>query len=950
MTTTNSSSFLDIIDGSAGAAQSQSGIALKAFVLNLAVGVGLFVFELSGFFMLRSSAIGRRIYQPKTYLVQDRLRVEPIPANPIKWIQRIFSIKDEELKAKCGLDGYFFIRLLRAMIIIFVPMMVIIVTVLLPVNYHEGKHNHTFIVGGKPEAFNVTGLDTLSWQNVPPNKTDRYWAHLICALLVISWTLYRMYREKLNFIDVRQRFLTSPEHRLKASARTVLVTNIPEEYRSKEALEALYDVFVDNDDRTRLTVWVNRDYGSLRSLVARRRKLRHALEKEELRVLRMVNKKYRKSGMSAPTKHVNEQTTEQPPASEVDEGDVRIDPSQSQQAILKAHDTDCSDHSQLWRDYLPESTQSQISIVQNKDGTWKEASFLNLRSSDTKKVSKIAWLRAEVGRLSVQIADLLPKLDDEEHFKKQNSAFIQFDRQMAAHMACSLASHTLPGRMEPRFLEVAPHEIVWPNMGLTSLGRLIRTCIALVLFVAMLFLWVGSPTRGKREVVTQNFYFTFLFVELVLVTSISSGIIAVLPEIISNPVNIPTILANNLPKASNYFFNYLIIQGLGFSGSVLFQYLRLLYVNTIWPFFTQTPRQEAWLQTTIPHQMWANVYSLMVNFAVIGLIYSIISPLMLIFVSCMFGLFWVAYRHNYYYVQRVKVDTHGLLFNNAISQLFAGVYVLEMALIGLFFLVRDTQDNVACKSQAIIMIVVLILTAGFHFIMEQRLAPLYEFLPIALEDAAVDAEKLRFLGSNDNEGDVTAGDAAARESGSGEGDPILPMDVNTAIAVHVHPESALGRSTEKQMASRFQMRTIAGTAARARELMARLRKETRAKVTELQSRLPEPIDKSHRRNIADQLAAAIASYPDELTDLSLEERQAELRAAFQDPVTREPPAIIWIPQDPAGVSDDAMRQASKYGRYLQYSNTGAYLTAKNKCEVTQPSPDVRPDWLLEWVL
>lgn len=379
------------------------------------------------------------------------------------------------------------------MIIIFVPMMVIIVTVLLPVNYHEGKDNHSFIVGGKPEAFNVTGLDTLSWQNVPPNKTDRYWAHLICALLVISWTLYRMYREKLNFIDVRQRFLTSPEHRLKASARTVLVTNIPEEYRSKEALEALYDVFVDNDDRTRLTVWVNRDYGSLRSLVARRRKLRHALEKEELRVLRMVNKKYRKSGMSASTKHVNEQTTEEPPASEVDEADVRIDPSQSQQAILKAHDTDCNDHSQLWRDYLPESTQSQISIVQNKDGTWKEASFLNLRSSDTKKVSKIAWLRAEVGRLSVQIADLLPKLDDEEHFKKQNSAFIQFDRQMSAHMACSLASHTLPGRMEPRFLEVAPHEIVWPNMGLTSLGRLIRTCIALVLFVAMLFLW-GIPT------------------------------------------------------------------------------------------------------------------------------------------------------------------------------------------------------------------------------------------------------------------------------------------------------------------------------------------------------------------------------------------------------------------------------------------------------------------------
>ena len=117
---------------------------------------------------------------------------------------------------------------------------------------------------------------------------------------------------------------------------------------------------------------------------------------------------------------------------------------------------------------------------------------------------------------------------------------------------------------------------------------------------------------------TQDLYFTFLFIELVLVTSISSGIVAVIPTIISNPVNIPNILATNLPKAANYFFNYLIIQSLGFSGSVLFQYLRILYITTIWPWFTQTPREEAWLQTTIPHQMWGNVYSLTTNFAAIG--------------------------------------------------------------------------------------------------------------------------------------------------------------------------------------------------------------------------------------------------------------------------------------------------------------------------------------------
>lgn len=53
--------FLDIINGGAGAGQNTHGIAIKNFVLNLAVGLGLFAFNISGFFLLKNSAIGRRI-------------------------------------------------------------------------------------------------------------------------------------------------------------------------------------------------------------------------------------------------------------------------------------------------------------------------------------------------------------------------------------------------------------------------------------------------------------------------------------------------------------------------------------------------------------------------------------------------------------------------------------------------------------------------------------------------------------------------------------------------------------------------------------------------------------------------------------------------------------------------------------------------------------------------
>ncbi|KAL8644663.1 MAG: hypothetical protein Q9226_007651, partial [Calogaya cf. arnoldii] len=415
----------------------QAGIQLRAFFLNLAVSFSLFAFAILAFFLLKSSLIGRRIYQPKTYLVQDRLRVDAVPVDPIKWIQRIFSIRDDELKTKCGLDGYFFIRFLRAILLIFFPLMVVVVTVLLPINYNKGKGNNFHnTTDGDRSQWNVAGLDTLSWQNVDPARTQRYWAHLVCAILVLSWALYRIYREKVHFIDVRQRFLTSPEHRLKASARTILVTNIPSEYRSKEALEALYDVFVDNDDRSRLAVWINRDYKNLRTLVAKRRSLRHALEKEELRIMRLCNKKFGKVGKVSFDDQRDDKDNRK---SDLFDDEQSVRQEQAQQRLTRIFEQDCSEETQLWRNYLKPSVASHVALVRGKGDDWKPASIFKFWvTGESRKAPKIAWLRTEIARLSIRIDELLTDLDSNALFKKQNSAFIQFDRQMAAHMACSL--------------------------------------------------------------------------------------------------------------------------------------------------------------------------------------------------------------------------------------------------------------------------------------------------------------------------------------------------------------------------------------------------------------------------------------------------------------------------------------------------------------------------------
>lgn len=85
-----------------------------------------------------------------------------------------------------------------------------------------------------------------------------------------------------------------------------------------------------------------------------------------------------------------------------------------------------------------------------------------------------------------------------ERYDAMNSAFIQFNTQLAAHMACqSVASHK-PMYMTPRYIETAPEDVVWDNMQLVWWQRLIRVysinaaITALIVFYAIPTAFVGS--------------------------------------------------------------------------------------------------------------------------------------------------------------------------------------------------------------------------------------------------------------------------------------------------------------------------------------------------------------------------------------------------------------------------------------------------------------------------
>jgi hypothetical protein len=203
----------------------------------------------------------------------------------------ILRFDDRELIKKCGLDAYFYLRYLQTLLVIFIPIAAVAIPVLLPLNYVGGlgqgvlndkTSTTTGVRGNAPK-----GLDTLAWGNIPPDKQHRRWAHLVVALAVITWVSFIFFIELRVYVKIRQDYLTSPEHRMRASATTVLVSSIPDKWLSEDALRNLFDVFPGGVGN----IWLARDFTPLLSKVKKRNRILNQLEAAETKLISLAKRK-----------------------------------------------------------------------------------------------------------------------------------------------------------------------------------------------------------------------------------------------------------------------------------------------------------------------------------------------------------------------------------------------------------------------------------------------------------------------------------------------------------------------------------------------------------------------------------------------------------------------------------------------------------------------------------
>ncbi|KAK5134301.1 hypothetical protein LTR08_006730 [Meristemomyces frigidus] len=711
--------------GSHRSSGSTSGAAILAAFIPIFVTAVIYIAIFAG---IRNRY--RKFYAPRTFLgtIDEKHRTPAERASGRHWFHDFRTLSDRFVLQHNSLDAYLFLRLLKFIVAICFAGCCLTWPILFPLHATGGG--------------NARQLDRLTFSNL--NKNNYLWAHIVIAWVFFVGIIVLVARERLRLIGLRQAYFLSDDYAARLSARTVLWLHAPKDACQPENMREYFGETADK-------LWAVKDTGDLEALVARRNETAFALERAELDLIITAVKLQKRKGTAS-------------------NGTNGASDAEAQHLVPKSK----------------RPTQREPPLV----GT---------------KVDVLDRTRNTIEELATTID--ARRSAPSRNVPEQSAVFVAFNSQPAAHRAFQQISFQPRQPTQDRFLAVQPKEVLWHNLEMPVATRVSKASLALVFIIVFTIFfsvpvgligtfsnvkyladrvswlsWInnlppaalglltgllppflvsyfisyvpklfrhiaklsGEPTTSQAELKTQAWYFSFLVIQIFLVTTFSSGAAAVATQILKDPSSAPSLLAESLPKASNFYLTYFLLQGLASAADNLLNYSDLFSYLFAEYYWDKTPREKFNTHAQMRGTPWASWYPKFTNLFVIAIAYACIAPLVLGFAtigiffyylsesldewhSCFRGVLLitirVGYRYSLLYVRQTKTDTKGEAYKRALQQIPTGIYLAELCLIGL-------MGARKAKVQTALMVVLLVLTAVGNLVLDRMLRPLELYLGV----------------------------------------------------------------------------------------------------------------------------------------------------------------------------------------------------------------------------
>ncbi|CAK7892679.1 uncharacterized protein Rsn1p [[Candida] anglica] len=644
---------------------SSTATSTSAVISTLVANLILFGVFIACFLILRLRF--KRIYSPKSSfdLVPEEKKPEPLPKDPFRWIFILLTKPHSFIIQQAGLDGYFFLRYLLVLACVFLGG-IATYAVLLPINAVRGNNN--------------TGFDQLSISNV--SDSGRYYAHVFIGWVFYGTVVFVIYRELFFFNSLRSAVLSSPKYAKSLESRTVLFQCVPDILLDEKQFFKLFNGVK--------RIYVTRTWRKLSNKVRQRQALATKLETAQNKLLKNAVKAKLKADKNntviEPANDINSYVPESKRPRHRPDGmfSKKVDTIEYCLAKIKELDVEVTAMQKKYRSAKP-----------------KNSVFVEFEDQYHAQVAYQSVIHHNPLRMSPAYTGLAPA-----DIKWSNLRIFWWEKMSRRFIAASIICVVIILWAIPvafvgvisnltyltnlkafhwlRFIYNMPKALLGLITGLLPTILLSLLMLILPMFIRGMAQVAGAPSVQQVELFTQNAYFGFLIVNVFLVTTISSSATSTVTQIIEEPQKALNILAQGLPRASNFFISYLILQGLSIAGGSLFQVVGLFLYYILGYILDGTVRKKWARFSGLGTVAWGTTFPIYTNLACIALAYSVISPLILIFATVAFILVYIAFSHNITYCFIEAPDSRGMHYPRALFQTFTGIYLGQICMLGIF--------------------------------------------------------------------------------------------------------------------------------------------------------------------------------------------------------------------------------------------------------------------------
>ncbi|KAJ3382174.1 hypothetical protein HDU92_004900 [Lobulomyces angularis] len=548
--------------------------------------------------------------------------------------------KNEELLKVNGVDSYLYIKYLENGVRIFLPVTVVSLIVLLPVNIVNQR--------------NLPGLNLLTIGDILDQQ--RIWAHAVVSILITLYTLHLVHNMFKEYQKLRIEFL-------KDSSSTILIEDIHKNIRNESTLGERLNEYPGSVN----SISFYRPAKELGKLVAKRSELIAKVEKLC----------YKEPDESKPPQH-------------------RTIP-------IIGNKVDSIQHHSKEFFKLTEKIEHEKDLVKNKENssaafvTFDEPVLAHSAMQHKYKDFKPLWLS------SGNIQDVYWPNIGVSKAKRLLFSFVGTLMVIALCLfwftiIAFIGSITTLDSLVHFLPFLKPVTEMSPVV--TGFVKGFLPPLAVAIFISFLPSYLIMITKFQKVSSysliyydVQQKYYWFQVVTVFLATVLSTGLLSELQNFVKNPGSIVQLLGIAIPASSTFFITYVLLRGFIAPALELLQINQIILKFVSAKFLSKTPRDFAKLYLP-PEFNFGTRYPPHSMMYLFGFVFSVMAPIILIPVTLYFVIVTYIYRNQLSNVYRVTVDTGGIYFRRAMWHLLIALLLFQATMVTMFFLKLATVQAV----------------------------------------------------------------------------------------------------------------------------------------------------------------------------------------------------------------------------------------------------------------